>query len=29
MLGIREGFYEDKEIKEWIKNGKIRKFKRH
>jgi|SRR3989344_2067522 len=28
MLGIREGFYSDKEIKEWIKNGKIRKFKR-
>jgi len=28
MLGIREGYYEPKEIKEWIKNGKIREFKR-
>lgn len=28
MLGIREGFYSDKEIKEWLKNGKIREFKR-
>lgn len=28
MQGIRENFYEDKEIKEWIKNGKIREFKR-
>ena len=26
--GIREHYYEDQEIKEWIKNGKIRKFKR-
>lgn len=28
MTGIREGYYEDNEIKEWIKNGKIREFKR-
>ncbi|MDO8538716.1 MAG: type II toxin-antitoxin system death-on-curing family toxin [archaeon] len=28
MLGIREGYYSDNEIKEWIKNGKIRQFKR-
>lgn len=28
MQGIREGYYADKEIKEWIKNGKIREFKR-
>ena len=28
MTGIREGFYTDIEIKEWIKNGKIREFKR-
>ena len=28
MIGIREGYYLDKEIKEWIKNGKIRQFKR-
>jgi death-on-curing protein len=28
MLGIREGYYSDDEIKNWIKNGKIRKFKR-
>ena len=28
MLGIREGYYSDTEIKEWIKNGKIREFKR-
>lgn len=28
MLGIREGYYSKKEIKEWIKNGKIRKFER-
>ena len=26
LLGIREGYYSDEEIKEWIKNGKIRKF---
>ncbi|MBU4246172.1 MAG: type II toxin-antitoxin system death-on-curing family toxin [Nanoarchaeota archaeon] len=28
MLGIRENYYADAEIKEWIKNGKIREFKR-
>ncbi len=28
MLGIREGYYSDEEIKEWIINGKIREFKR-
>lgn len=28
MIGIREGYYSLKEIKEWIKNGKIREFKR-
>ncbi len=28
MTGIREGYYSNEEIKEWIKNGKIREFKR-
>jgi len=28
MQGIREDYYTDEEIKEWIKNGKIREFKR-
>ena len=28
MIGIRERYYSDEEIKEWIKNGKIKKFKR-
>ena len=28
MLGIREKYYTDNEIKEWIKDGKIREFKR-
>lgn len=28
LQGIREGFYSDLEIKEWIKNGKIREFTR-
>lgn len=28
MLGIREGYYSSDEIKEWIKYGKIREFKR-
>jgi len=28
MLGIREGYYSNEEIKEWIKNGKVREFKR-
>ena len=28
MIGIRENFYKDSEIKEWLKNGKIREFER-
>jgi death-on-curing family protein len=28
MQGIRENFYSDNEIKEWIKNGNIKHFKR-
>ena len=28
LTGIREGYYSTREVKEWIKNGKIRKFKR-
>ncbi|MDO8633712.1 MAG: type II toxin-antitoxin system death-on-curing family toxin [archaeon] len=28
MLGIREGFYSDNEIREWLKNGKIKEFAR-
>ena len=28
MLGIREGYYSDTEIKEWLKHGTIREFKR-
>lgn len=28
MQGIRERYYTHKEIREWIKNGKIREFKR-
>jgi death-on-curing protein len=28
VQGIRENYYSDEEIKEWIKNGKIREFKR-
>jgi len=28
MRGIREGYYSDGEILEWIKNGKIREFRR-
>ncbi|MFA5103234.1 MAG: type II toxin-antitoxin system death-on-curing family toxin [Candidatus Thermoplasmatota archaeon] len=28
MIGIRENFYSHKEIKEWIKHGKIKVFKR-
>ena len=28
MQGIRENFYKEEEIKEWIKNGKIKEFKR-
>ena len=27
LIGIREDFYEDKEIKNWLKNGKIRTAK--
>ena len=28
MIGIRENYYTHKEIKEWIKHGKIKAFKR-
>jgi len=28
MIGIRENYYTQKEIKEWIKHGKIKAFKR-
>ncbi|MFH0713786.1 MAG: type II toxin-antitoxin system death-on-curing family toxin [Candidatus Micrarchaeota archaeon] len=28
MTGIREGYYSNEEIKEWLKHGKIREFKR-
>lgn len=28
LQGIRENYYSDAEIKEWIKNGKIREFSR-
>ena len=28
MRGIRENYYSNEEIKEWMKNGKIREFKR-
>lgn len=28
MLGIREGYYANDEIMNWLKNGKIRSFKR-
>lgn len=28
MIGIRENYYSHNEIKEWIINGKIKKFKR-
>ncbi len=28
LLGIREGYYSNAEIKEWIKYGKTREFKR-
>jgi len=28
MQGIRENYYSDYEIKEWLKNGKIKEFKR-
>ena len=29
MTGIRENYYADAEIKNWIQHGKIREFKRH
>jgi death-on-curing family protein len=28
MQGVRENYYSDEELKEWIINGKIREFKR-
>jgi len=28
MLGIREGYYSDEEVKRWLKNGKVKEFKR-
>ncbi len=28
MIGIRENYYSQNEVKEWIKNGKIKKFER-
>jgi len=28
MIGIRENYYSQNEIKEWIMNGKIKKFER-
>ena len=28
MQGIREGYYSDEEIKEWLKDGKIKEFRR-
>ncbi len=28
LQGIRENFYKDKEIKDWLKTGKIREFER-
>ncbi|MEK6867859.1 MAG: hypothetical protein AABX98_03495, partial [Nanoarchaeota archaeon] len=28
MQGIRENYYSHEEVKEWLKNGKIREFKR-
>ena len=28
MIGIREGYYADSEIKEWIKHGTARQFRR-
>lgn len=28
MQGVRENYYTDEEIKEWIKNGKIKEFDR-
>jgi len=28
MQGVRENYYSNEELKEWIRNGKIREFKR-
>jgi len=28
MIGIREGYYTPEEVKEWLKNGKIKEFNR-
>jgi len=28
MQGVRENYYSDEELREWIRNGKIREFKR-
>ena len=28
MQGMREGYYKDEEIAEWMRNGKIREFRR-
>jgi death-on-curing family protein len=28
LVGVRENFYKDEELKEWLKNGKIKKFER-
>jgi len=28
MIGIRENYYTDQELKEWLKHGKIREFRR-
>ena len=28
LKGVREGYYTDKEIRDWIKKGEIREFKR-
>lgn len=29
MMGVRESYYTDEEIKGWIKNGQIKEFKRN
>ena len=28
LTGVREGYYKDDEIKNWLKEGEIREFKR-
>lgn len=28
MIGIRENYYADQELKEWLKHGNIREFRR-